>query len=52
MIQFINDVNPAITISRWFVSLFSWAPGVIACKLYYGSLQELAEAKERVFANS
>ncbi len=52
MIQFINDVNPAITISRWFVSLFSWAPGVIACKMYYDSLKELDEAKERVFATS
>lgn len=52
MVQFINDVNPAITISRWFVSLFSWAPGAIACKLYYDSLKELDEAKERVFANS
>lgn len=52
MLQFISDINPAITFSRWFVSLFAWVPGVIACKLYYDSLQELDEAKERVFANS
>ena len=50
ILQFISDVNPDITISRWFVSLLAWIPGVIACKLYYDSLKDLDEAKDRIFA--
>ena len=50
MIQLIGDMNQDIKISRWFLSLFTWIPGVVACKLYYDSLKCLDEAKERVFA--
>jgi hypothetical protein len=50
MLQFIGDINNGVTPSRWFLSLFTWIPGVIACKLYYDSLKALDEAKEKVFA--
>lgn len=52
LLQFINDVNPTITPSRWLVGLFAWAYGVMASKLYYDSLIDLSEAKEKVFTNS
>jgi hypothetical protein len=50
IMQFIGEVNPEVAISRWFISLIAWIPGVIACKLYYDSLKCLDEAKEKVFA--
>ena len=50
MLQFIGEINHGVTPSRWFLSLFTWIPGVIACKLYYDSLKVLDEAKEKVFA--
>jgi len=48
MLQFIRETNPAVPISQWFLSVFIWIPGVIASKLYYDSLKDLDEAKERM----
>ncbi len=50
MLQFVREMNPDVAISQWFLGLFTWIPGVIATKLYYDSLKDLDEAKERVFA--
>lgn len=50
ILQFIGDVSPEIAINRWFISLIAWIPGITACKLYYDSLKNLDEAKDRIFA--
>lgn len=50
MTQFIRDIHLGVAISRWFISLIAWIPGIIACKLYYDSFKDLGEAKDRIFA--
>lgn len=52
IIRFIEDMNPDIVISQWFLSLFILIPSLIAAKLYYDSLEQLEEAKEKIFAKS
>ena len=46
--RFISDINPGLTISRVFLSLFTCIPSIIASKLYYDSFKALDEAKARV----
>lgn len=50
MLDFVNVCFPSIHISHWILSLFAFIPSVIASKLYYDSLKELDETKERIFA--